>query len=323
MTRKLGQINYLKKDIHPLQIPILLPRLACATIVLLCHSTAMLIGAGRHTHNRRWSPLSSPLSLGAGRGFFPSIPPGPDSLTRKKLASRLQAAPLGAGRGFFPSIPPGPDSLTRKELASRLQAALGHFASLPFGHPSLVNFTATNTPAMALLRGRLPGLLLSRVRLQLSSIKGAGSGVFACRPLLRGELLTLFPGDALLVRDSDEGEIGGVLYSAGYAPPDLCGDASRAYELRISETVSAVGDPEKTTDGAYLGHMCNDAWKLAGRGAEAEEEYRERSGRGANAIFELFLEGSHVGVVATRNIGRGEEVYISYTGGYWLSRMQI
>jgi len=230
---------------------------------------------------------------------------------------------LGAGRGFFPSIPPGPDSLTRKELASRLQAALGHFASLPFGHPSLVNFTATNTPAMALLRGRLPGLLLSRVRLQLSSIKGAGSGVFACRPLLRGELLTLFPGDALLVRDSDEGEIGGVLYSAGYAPPDLCGDASRAYELRISETVSAVGDPEKTTDGAYLGHMCNDAWKLAGRGAEAEEEYRERSGRGANAIFELFLEGSHVGVVATRNIGRGEEVYISYTGGYWLSRMQI
>ena len=292
MTRKLGQINYLKKDIHPLQIPILLPRLACATIVLLCHSTAMLIGAGRHTHNRRWSPLSSPLSL-------------------------------GAGRGFFPSIPPGPDSLTRKELASRLQAALGHFASLPFGHPSLVNFTATNTPAMALLRGRLPGLLLSRVRLQLSSIKGAGSGVFACRPLLRGELLTLFPGDALLVRDSDEGEIGGVLYSAGYAPPDLCGDASRAYELRISETVSAVGDPEKTTDGAYLGHMCNDAWKLAGRGAEAEEEYRERSGRGANAIFELFLEGSHVGVVATRNIGRGEEVYISYTGGYWLSRMQI
>jgi len=292
LTRKLGQINYLKKDIHPLQIPILLPRLACATIVLLCHSTAMLIGAGRHTHNRRWSPLSSPLSL-------------------------------GAGRGFFPSIPPGPDSLTRKELASRLQAALGHFASLPFGHPSLVNFTATNTPAMALLRGRLPGLLLSRVRLQLSSIKGAGSGVFACRPLLRGELLTLFPGDALLVRDSDEGEIGGVLYSAGYAPPDLCGDASRAYELRISETVSAVGDPEKTTDGAYLGHMCNDAWKLAGRGAEAEEEYRERSGRGANAIFELFAEGSHVGVVATRNIGRGEEVYISYTGGYWLSRMQI
>mgnify|MGYP000102894048 FL=1 len=230
---------------------------------------------------------------------------------------------LGAGRGFFPSIPPGPDSLTRKELASRLQAALGHFASLPFGHPSLVNFTATNTPAMALLRGRLPGLLLSRVRLQLSSIKGAGSGVFACRPLLRGELLTLFPGDALLVRDSDEGEIGGVLYSAGYAPPDLCGDASRAYELRISETVSAVGDPEKTTDGAYLGHMCNDAWKLAGRGAEAEEEYRERRGRGANAIFALFAEGSHVGVVATRNIGRGEEVYISYTGGYWLSRMQI
>lgn len=90
----------------------------------------------------------------------------------------------------------------------------------------------------------------------------------------------------------------------------------------MSATVSAVGDPGKAGDPAYLGHMCNDAWALGGRGRGAGEEYRERSGGGANAIFELFEEGSHVGVFATRDIERGEEVYVSYTEGYWLSRMQ-
>ncbi|GMI39509.1 hypothetical protein TeGR_g12562 [Tetraparma gracilis] len=203
-----------------------------------------------------------------------------------------------------------------------MRSALRHFASLPPGHPSLANFTSTNTPAMALLRGRLPSLPLSRVSLRRSLLPGAGRGVFASRALRGGELLTLFPGDALLVREGDGEEVSGVLYSAGYAPPALTGDAARAYELRVSATVSAVGDPGKAGDPAYLGHMCNDAWALGGRGRGKGEEYRERSGGGANAIFELFEEGSHVGVFATRDIERGEEVYVSYTEGYWLSRMQ-
>ena len=47
------------------------------------------------------------------------------------------------------------------------------------------------------------------------------------------------------------------------------------------------------------------------------------SQRGANAIFELFVEGSHMGVFATRDIARDEEVFVSYTEGYWLSRMPV
>ena len=82
-------------------------------------------------------------------------------------------------------------------------------------------------------------------------------------------------------RDEDDAsEITGVLYppvAAGEARPDLSGDAARAYELRVSSTISVVGDPQKTADAAYLGHLCNDAWCLAGCGKEARGEYARKS----------------------------------------------
>jgi hypothetical protein len=49
---------------------------------------------------------------------------------------------------------------------------------------------------------RLPDLRLNRCFVAPSTIAGAGNGVFASRDIAEGELVTLFPGDAVLIQDS-------------------------------------------------------------------------------------------------------------------------
>lgn len=235
------------------------------------------------------------------------------------------------GFGVSPSSPPSPasspfDTLNHTELSTRFNDVLDHFAQLPSSHPSLVNFTPSYTPSLSLLRGRLPDLLLARTRLGPSTVPSAGRGLFATRPITASELITLFPGDALLFRDNDLSEITGVLYGRLRSGGALTSDESRAYEVRVSATHSIVGDPELDGDMAYLAHFANDKQSLqcSNKQCSAEErtEYSRESALAANAIFEIFVPESpcHLGLFATRDIAKGEEVFVSYTEGYWLSR---
>lgn len=206
-----------------------------------------------------------------------------------------------------------------------------------------MNFTPSYTPSLSLLRGRLPDLLLARTRLGPSTVPSAGRGLFATRPITASELITLFPGDALLFRDNDLSEITGgeaekersddliaptlavrdalpnqmltaVLYGRLRSGGALTSDESRAYEVRVSATHSIVGDPELDGDMAYLAHFANDKQSLqcSNKQCSAEErtEYSRESALAANAIFEIFVPESpcHLGLFATRDIAKGEEV---------------
>lgn len=63
-----------------------------------------------------------------------------------------------------------------------------------------------------LLSTRLPDLQLNRTRIGPSTIEGAGRGLFATEDIAKGELITCYPGDALLCEyseleiDEEEGE---------------------------------------------------------------------------------------------------------------------
>jgi hypothetical protein len=50
----------------------------------------------------------------------------------------------------------------------------------------------------SLLANRQPQLFLSRCHVATSAMEGAGKGVFASRDIAAGELITLYPGDAVL-----------------------------------------------------------------------------------------------------------------------------
>jgi len=55
-------------------------------------------------------------------------------------------------------------------------------------------------------------------------------------------------------------------------------------------------------------------------GNDALASYRATSARAANAGFES-LEDMHCAIIATQDIAKGAEVFVSYGETYWLSRL--
>lgn len=118
------------------------------------------------------------------------IPLSPMVLPRSS-AGVLASTVGDSARMAASSSAPDDDSLTKAELNARFRDVLAHFQA-----------TGELTDAQALenlLRTRLPQLALRRCRVEPSPFHG--SGVFATRALEPGELVTCYPGDAVLVWD--------------------------------------------------------------------------------------------------------------------------
>jgi len=160
-----------------------------------------------------------------------------------------------------------------------------------------------------------------------------GLGLFATRDIQTAELISLYPGDALLLwADAHDSSDQNLQVRLG----PHCGDQTasgcfmaksatqpRDYEMRYSETRSVVGDPALRGDPAYLAHFCNDGATLFASGgsvSDAERELYSRASAAAANAAQVIIEGCHHGAVALRPIAAGEEVLVSYGEGYWLSR---
>jgi hypothetical protein len=217
------------------------------------------------------------------------------------------------------------DDLTSQELALRFKDVLAYFRSVPPGDPVTAHFTETYTPEMSLLRGRLDDLHLSRCTVLPSSIKAAGNGLYTTRNVGTGELITLYPGDAILLRDNEMAEVTGAIFGGQQQTrpsnsPSLTDDAARAYEIRASDKHAIVGDPCLINDTAYLGHIANDGAILTQGDDVSRTVYSRASADAANAAFQDVHEGCHFGLFATQPIPKGREIFVSYGEGYWLSR---
>lgn len=149
----------------------------------------------------------------------------------------------------------------------------------------------------------------------------AGRGCFAARDVAAGELLTIYPGDALCRGDAAV-RTRGVTFASHV--PEALRDAEALtgawvdYEVapyRGSTTI--VGIPDLAGERAYLGHYCNDGATL-GAGGDAGA-YAAASAAAANACFESLAD-MHCAVVATRRIAAGEEVLVTYGAAYWRTR---
>jgi hypothetical protein len=268
---------------------------------------------------------SSPTRFGPKR-YYRSF----TSLRLEELAVIAEDDPFSPLRAADPSTSVSksasiyrPDDLTSQELALRFQDVLAYFASVSPGDPSIAHFSETYTPQLSLLRGRLDDLHLSRCTAMPSTIPGSGNGLFATRNIETGELVTLFPGDAILFRDGEMKEVTGALF--GNSPRQvgslsLTDDAARAYEIRSSNKHSIVGDPSRTDDFAYLGHIANDGAILTKGDDLSRTVYSSESAKAANAAFQEVHEGCHIGLFALQPIPKGREIFVSYGEGYWLSR---
>jgi len=229
------------------------------------------------------------------------------------------------GRPLFVScqmMPDSDDSLTLGGVRSMIEEML-----------SCYSIEETNAVTLGLLGTRLNRLACRRVRLAPSTVTGGGMGVFATRTLEEGELITLYPGDSLLhfadVATNEAGAPTADKVQVSFGSHVSLGRrraqtqsaesliAARAYELPSTEQMSLMGDPTLTHDLAYVGHMLNDCSTC--RSTSELASYAIATATYVNAVH-LPIHGCHFASVTTRRVEEGEELFVSYGPGYWLSR---
>lgn len=201
-----------------------------------------------------------------------------------------------------------------KQFSQRFEAARAEYQATP------PDGLGEEEWCRRLLAMRLPDVQFCRCCVGESVVHGRG--LFSTRDLAKGELISFYPGDALIYfPEGDRSTLDDVSVTFGAHVPEaerdeehVLSDESRAYEIRISAKMSIVGDPRRCDDAAYLAHMCNDADTCASQADEAR--YERESPERSNAEF-IELEGCLYLLAATKPIPRGSEVFVSYGAGYW------
>jgi hypothetical protein len=246
-----------------------------------------------------------------------------DTFGHERRRFLLRRHKSSAGNGILPERRKDGDTLDKIELASRFAEVLEHYRT--------TNEMAQEEVCFSMLRSRLPNLRLNRCFVGPSGVPAGGQGLFASRNVNDGELITLYPGDALLVWNTtvvgDFSQDVGVMFGNHVQemdrnPDRVCTDQARSYELQIRTGYSIVADPLLVDNPAYLGHMINDGSVLLGTDNESRTLYSASTHERHNAAF-FLMEGCHFATIATKDILKDQEIFVSYGEGYWMSRLKM
>jgi len=222
------------------------------------------------------------------------------------------------------------------------------------------NLSPDEVARETLLSTRIPNLKLCHTRLGPSTLPGAGRGLFANHDIFKGDLITCYPGDALLYEpphddggsydeedlDVEADEI--VIWGAHVDEVDRWDEDAvfngheegrggiderplTDYALWVCEFYSVLAMPLLDTDPAYSGHFANDAaghLAINGSGGvnvgveEGIAAYVNESIKLSNAHLEV-LEDSHMVAIARRDISEGEEIFVTYGMNYWMENVSF
>lgn len=307
-----------------------LPHLNCRGSTKSFISTLAGYGKGNTRKDSKASKKYLDL-MGFSASIF-SYPASAKTFSNRQALISLQQAGTRA-RGATNMA--GKDGLTLEGLAMVLAKLRSYYQN------------TTTLPQETLRRNlharRLDNLHLHRCSIAPSSIRGAGQGLFADRDIEAGELITCYPGDAVLCwqyadHSAQYNSEAQVYHSSHIASTEA--NALRfvndlhSYELPASQTLSVLGDPLLLDDAAYLGHMANDG-ASAGQFSEnegevgglfdmmheEEEKYNMDSAARVNAEH-MSLEGCHMVTRALTHICEGDEIFVTYGYRYWLSQIR-
>jgi hypothetical protein len=155
------------------------------------------------------------------------------------------------------------------------------------------------------------------VRLGASPVQGRG--VFAVRDIKPWTIVTFYPCDIVRKGNSDE-------YSVSRGSE---GDTSFRNDYGLTEgTLSCAGDPSRTDDPWFIGHMCNDRVRFTQcpsdpkRTALSMMVYIAASRDGGNvtsAAVPVQGQTAMIAMVSKRHIAAGEELFYSYGTAYWMT----
>ena len=154
-----------------------------------------------------------------------------------------------------------------------------------------------------------------------------GRGVFATRKLVAGQLITFYPADFYIKSETPLNErmkgpenlyfkvVKSVeMHSLPHAEavPILYSE----YQITVDQYVDVVAYPHNHSDPCYMGHMINDGATCIDT-EESKAAYRASSDKKMNC-FIVILQNVHSGVFATRDIEKGEELFLRYGENYWI-----
>ncbi len=173
-----------------------------------------------------------------------------------------------------------------------------------------------------------------------------GQGLFATRPIAKGERVTYYPSHGFKVALGSAELTGNVVASFGAQEMPMEAILTRSvsalesaksfrspteiernhYNVRVNPQVEIIGYPEFTSEHYLLGHMANDAVSSSSRTFDTDEErqYTLEALRANNAGIDFDNMGiaSFAFVVATRPIAVGEEITVPYGYAFWVSKNQ-
>jgi hypothetical protein len=172
---------------------------------------------------------------------------------------------------------------------------------------------------MSLFNKRFSNIKLDRTEVGPSIVVPDQRGLFASCDCSKGDLLTCYPGD-LLVVIPDEGDYelltGEHVENKEFEDDEYdLSDELMGYLLHATDEFGVLGLPWLDDEPAYLGHFANDGAVMPTQ-AKDVDTYISESLAKANAKNEMI--SCHMVTIATRDISKGEEVLTSYGPDYWM-----
>jgi hypothetical protein len=170
---------------------------------------------------------------------------------------------------------------------------------------------------------------LNRTYVGPSTIDTAGRGLFCSHEYgcPKGTLLTCYPGDALVFLSQNNKVLWGDHVVQQQQQVDMATIDQQYMLSAISDEWGIVALPEfefvsdddDYDPGAYLGHFANDGVQAPPLCEADLALYVLESNDRANAMH-LPLEDCHMVTVATRDIQKGEEIFVTYGPDYWMGQ---
>ena len=162
---------------------------------------------------------------------------------------------------------------------------------------------------------------LNKVEIKESNTHGVG--VFAKTNILKGDLITFYPGDIVKYNPNEDGHIPGhvTMVIKSKRIEEHFDNKSYSdlmlsdYGFDVNTKYTIIGNPYFRNDLNYVGHFINDGAK-SNSTLKSNEIYYKISKIKQNCFF-YSLKDLHIAIISTKNINIGDELFIHYGIGYW------
>ena len=176
---------------------------------------------------------------------------------------------------------------------------------------------------------------VKNVEIRESSIPGAGLGLFATKNIKSGTIVSFYPAHSLGVDGGDQLRFSCLPSDETYFQehPSTASSYLHCTDqplfkrtsllTRLSEDLKDVPlyldvNPEREIVGAWVSQMINDGATVESNTEKGVLDYYQTSGAKRNCIHIPWGPSPVMATVTTKKIKKGEELFTTYGGTYWL-----